>query len=108
MHLGRKTCEHHVYAVFSISDFGQKVHFHNLSSHISTLEKRATWETPLLVIHGSADLITSPAEARKFLDEVSSPVKVFKSYEGFLHVLLWDPEKALVFKDIVEWLGERL
>ncbi|KAF3793785.1 Caffeoylshikimate esterase [Nymphaea thermarum] len=63
---------------------------------------------PFLVLHGSADTLTDPDASRALYEEASSVDKTIKLYEGFLHDLLFEPEKDLIMKDIIDWLNSRL
>jgi alpha-beta hydrolase superfamily lysophospholipase len=61
---------------------------------------------PLLVTHGSADTLTSPAGSRRVADGAASTDITLKIYDGFYHELHNEPEKETVFADIVRWLKE--
>ncbi len=59
---------------------------------------------PLLVLHGSADQLTSPEGSRMLYERASSADKMLKVYEGLYHEILNEPEQALVMGDIAFWL----
>jgi acylglycerol lipase len=61
---------------------------------------------PLLVLHGSADTLTSPAGSRRIADSAASTDVTLKIYDGFYHELHNEPDKETVFADIVRWLKE--
>lgn len=63
---------------------------------------------PFLVLHGSTDTLTDPDASRALYEEALSVDKTIKLYEGFLHDLLFEPEKDLVMKDIIDWFTSRL
>jgi lysophospholipase len=70
--------------------------------------RRATeFVTPMLVLVGSADPIADPAAAREFQAAATSKDKAFKQYNGLLHEIFHEPERDLVFKDLLAWIGER-
>lgn len=61
---------------------------------------------PLLVMHGSADKITSPTTAQLLADKVSAKDLTVKIYDGYYHELHNEPDKETVFADILRWLKE--
>ena len=64
------------------------------------------FESPLLLLHGTADKII-PAEGSKTLDaNVRSNDKTLKLYDGLFHDLSHEPEKQTVLNDISGWLGK--
>jgi alpha-beta hydrolase superfamily lysophospholipase len=63
---------------------------------------------PLLVLHGSADELTSFDGSQRFYDNASSTDKTIKIYEGLYHEILNEPEKDLVVEDIANWLDRQL
>lgn len=65
-------------------------------------------QLPLLMIHGTADSITSPADSRRFFDNAASPDKTYLSYEGGYHESHNDIHYQQVVDDIAAWLVERL
>lgn len=62
---------------------------------------------PLLVMTGTADKLADPAGSQLIIDRVSSSDKTLKTYEGFYHEILNEPEKQVVLADLVEWIKER-
>ncbi|ERN11027.1 hypothetical protein AMTR_s00024p00066670 [Amborella trichopoda] len=63
---------------------------------------------PFFVLHGTADTVTDPEASRELYEEASSTVKSIKLYEGFLHDLLFEPERDEITKDIIDWMNSRL
>uniref|UniRef100_A0A7N0T5L5 Serine aminopeptidase S33 domain-containing protein n=1 Tax=Kalanchoe fedtschenkoi TaxID=63787 RepID=A0A7N0T5L5_KALFE len=63
---------------------------------------------PFLVLHGTADKVTDPLASQDLYDKASSAFKDIKLYEGFLHDLLFEPERDQVGQDIIDWMGKRL
>ncbi|EHA8587424.1 monoglyceride lipase [Cocos nucifera] len=63
---------------------------------------------PFLVLHGTADTVTDPEASQSLYNEASSTDKSIKLYEGFLHDLLFEPERDDIAKDIIDWLNSRL
>ncbi|KAL8153857.1 hypothetical protein V2J09_011617 [Rumex salicifolius] len=64
-------------------------------------------KVPILVLHGTADVITNPKASEELYMEASSTDKKIKLYEGLLHDLLFEPEREAIIHDIMEWLVER-
>ncbi|XP_010915408.1 uncharacterized protein [Elaeis guineensis] len=63
---------------------------------------------PFLVLHGTADRITDPLASQDLYNEASSVCKDIKLYEGFLHDLLFEPERDEIGTDIIDWMKKRL
>ncbi len=79
-----------------------------LLSAMHKIETRAhVFEAPVLLLHGTADKLTNPAGSRKLADRASSTDKTLKTYQGLVHDLLHEPEKAQVIADIADWLDMR-
>ncbi|OAY68938.1 Caffeoylshikimate esterase [Ananas comosus] len=64
--------------------------------------------TPFLILHGTADLVTDPEGSQKLYEEAASSDKSIKLYEGLLHDLLIEPEREIVMRDIIDWLNSRV
>ncbi|CAL5326869.1 unnamed protein product [Camellia sinensis] len=64
-------------------------------------------KVPFLVLHGTADTITDPEASKKLYEEASSTDKTIKLFEGFLHDLLFEPEREMIVKNIIDWLNIR-
>jgi acylglycerol lipase len=65
---------------------------------------------PLLLLHGTADLVTSPKGTEQFYERVNAKDKTLKLYEGYLHDLLQEPgqDKVMVGEYIVDWLNKHI
>ncbi|XP_072978034.1 uncharacterized protein [Typha angustifolia] len=63
---------------------------------------------PFLVLHGTADEVTDPGASQRLYEESPSIDKSIKLYEGYLHDLLFEPERDDIAKDITDWLCSRL
>ncbi|XP_022894702.1 uncharacterized protein LOC111409035 [Olea europaea var. sylvestris] len=77
-----------------------------LSAYLQKNLSRLT--VSFFVLHGTADSVTDPEASRKLYEEASSTDKTIKLYEGFLHDLLFEPEKEEIIKTIITWLNSRL
>lgn len=72
-------------------------------SGLWALENAEEFPLPLLLMHGSADRLTSADASREFAEKVGDKVKL-KIWDGFYHEIHNEPEQADVFKTIINWL----
>jgi acylglycerol lipase len=73
------------------------------------IEARAPELTvPLLVMHGSADVVNDPEGSRRLVERAGRVDKQLYVYDGLAHDLLHEPERARVVRDVGEWLKERV
>ncbi|KAL3650791.1 hypothetical protein CASFOL_007194 [Castilleja foliolosa] len=63
---------------------------------------------PFFVLHGTADRVTDPLASQDLYNEAPSKYKNIKLYEGFLHDLLFEPEREEIAQDIIDWMEKRL
>lgn len=63
---------------------------------------------PLLILHGSADAMTSPAGSRFLYDAVSSADKTLELYPELYHEIFNEPERQQVYADMLQWCDKRL
>lgn len=66
------------------------------------------YRLPVLILHGTKDLVTRPEGSQYFFDHAGSPDKTLKLYAGHVHDLLNDIDREKVMDDITEWLERRL
>ena len=59
---------------------------------------------PLLIMHGTGDVVTSPESSRELHDRAPSTDKTLKLYDGLYHDLPREPGKEQMFADIAQWL----
>jgi lysophospholipase len=82
--------------------------FTESSAAQETCLRRATeFVTPFLLLFGAADPIADPAAGREFFEHAASKDKQHKQYDGLLHELFHEPERDVVFRDVIGWLDER-
>lgn len=62
---------------------------------------------PVLLMHGTADAITSPEGSKSFSDNSGDNVTL-RLWDGFYHELHNEPEKDYVFSFISGWLGRNI
>jgi len=60
---------------------------------------------PLLLVHGTADSLTSPAATEEFAAKVPGECTL-KLWEGFYHETHNEPEKAAVLAFMIDWLQQ--
>jgi acylglycerol lipase len=63
--------------------------------------------TPMLIMHGSGDVLVSPRGSEWLYETVSSPDKLLRVYNGLHHEILNEPEREQVLGDIAAWLDAR-
>jgi acylglycerol lipase len=63
---------------------------------------------PFFVLHGTADKVTDPLASQDLYEEAASKLKNIKLYDGFLHDLLFEPEREEIAKDIITWMEKRV
>lgn len=71
-------------------------------------EKAPLFPLPLLLMHGTKDEIAYPSSSTLFADLAPKDKLTLKMWDGFKHELHTDPEKADVFKVMVDWLDKQL
>ena len=71
-------------------------------------EQASEISLPLLLLHGSADTLTSPSGSRFLYEKASSSDKTLKIYPGLYHEIFNEPERGDVFADIESWLDARI
>ena len=61
---------------------------------------------PLLLLHGGNDEIAYPSSSTAFAELAPKDKVTLKIWDGFKHELHTDPERAQVFKVMVDWLDQ--
>lgn len=77
-----------------------------ISSYLMRNIKSVT--VPFFVLHGTADRVTDPLASQDLYNEAASKFKDIKLYEGFLHDLLFEPERDEIGQDIIDWMERKL
>lgn len=70
--------------------------------------EQAKISLPLLILHGGADRIVEPSNARLLAERVGSEDTTVRLYDGLYHEVFNEPERHQVFNDIEQWLDARL
>jgi alpha-beta hydrolase superfamily lysophospholipase len=63
---------------------------------------------PLLVMHGSADLLVSPQALKDVVMGVASPDLTARLWPGLWHEIFNEPQRARVLGVLCEWIAERI
>ncbi len=71
-------------------------------------EKAKEIHLPLLLLHGSEDVLTSPKGSELLNNTVSSKDKELHIYPGLYHEIFNEPEHPQIFEQVQKWLDERL
>lgn len=73
-------------------------------------ERAKEFPFPLLIMHGAADKLTYPSGSEDFARLASENNKdvTLKLWDGLYHEIHNEPEKAEVFRMMIEWLEKRL
>jgi len=63
---------------------------------------------PMLVLHGGADVMTSPEGSRFLYDHIRSSDKTLQVYPGLYHEIFNEPERAEVLARVLDWCDNHL
>lgn len=77
-----------------------------ITAYLQRNIKRIT--VPFFVLHGTADRVTDPFASQDLYQLAASKHKNLKLYDGYLHDLLFEPEKEEIIQDILSWMEDRL
>jgi alpha-beta hydrolase superfamily lysophospholipase len=62
---------------------------------------------PILLLHGTDDVIADPSTSRYVHDTIGSPSRTFKLYEGLWHQVFNEPQRESVYADVKTWLNSQ-
>jgi alpha-beta hydrolase superfamily lysophospholipase len=62
---------------------------------------------PMLVLHGEDDRLCRASGSRRFFEALSAPGSDLRIYPGLRHEIFNEPEREVVFADLLEWLRKR-
>jgi alpha-beta hydrolase superfamily lysophospholipase len=71
-------------------------------------QRAASLAAPLLVVHGSEDLLIPEIGSHQLVDAVGSSDVELKVYPGLYHEVFNEPEQEQVLDDVVSWINTRL
>ena len=60
---------------------------------------------PLKIVHGEADVMTSPQASKAFIEKLGSEVAEYQGYPGLYHEIFNEPERAQVLEDVLSFIG---
>ncbi len=63
---------------------------------------------PILIMHGSADVMTAPEGSKLLHQSVNSSDKALKLYEGLFHEIFNEPEAQDIYAEITDWMTKRI
>lgn len=79
-----------------------------LVEQMTVLQRRAPeLRLPLLVQHGTGDVICNPAGSRELVASAGSADLTTHWYDGLWHEIYHEPDRALPLADLREWLDAR-
>lgn len=70
-------------------------------------ENAAQITLPMLLLHGANDSLATPEGSRFLFDHISSEDKTLKIYPDLYHEIFNEPEREMVFADVVAWCDAR-
>jgi acylglycerol lipase len=68
-------------------------------------ERARELRLPLLLMHGSEDVLTDPAGSRLLASTCGSPDQTVRWYDGLWHEIFHEPERDRPLTDLREWLA---
>jgi len=78
-----------------------------LAAAADTRERAASFRVPLLIMHGTADTLTSPAGSLEFYERAAVADKTYRPYEGACHNLFVETNREEIYDDIAAWIHAR-
>jgi alpha-beta hydrolase superfamily lysophospholipase len=63
---------------------------------------------PLLIMHGTHDVVTDPRGSRLLYTRAGAADKTLHLYEGLLHEIFNEPERDRIVADLLAWLNARV
>lgn len=74
---------------------------------LSALTRGAELTIPMLLMHGSADKLTSAKASQEFAKSATEKVTL-RIWDGYYHEIHNEPEKAEVIQTMIDWLDKHL
>lgn len=65
-------------------------------------ENTKRFEMPILLVHGTGDVVTSHIDSRAFFDAIPAKDKTYKEYPGSYHEIHNDLDREAVIRDCKE------
>lgn len=70
-------------------------------------ENTSRFTAPLLLVHGSGDVVTSHLASKRFIDAIPSKDKTYEEYDGAYHEIHNDLGRDKVIQDCIQWILAR-
>jgi alpha-beta hydrolase superfamily lysophospholipase len=79
-----------------------------LTGHIDKMNEFATqFRSPILVLHGGKDYFNNDSDIRGFVARIPASVsKTYRNYPDAYHLLMYDAEREVIFRDIESWVSQ--
>ncbi len=71
-------------------------------------ENMEAFRLPVLLLHGTGDVVTCPQASLAMYERAASDDKTLKLYPGLYHELFSEPEREQVIGDLLAWLEKRI
>jgi alpha-beta hydrolase superfamily lysophospholipase len=78
-----------------------------LKAIAETRSRAAGFRVPLLILHGTADTLTSPSGSAEFFERAGVADKTYRRYEGAYHNLFVETNREEIYDDIAAWIDAR-
>ena len=66
----------------------------------------AGFQSPVLVLHGGLDYFNNDSDVRGFVARIPEATpKTYRNYPKAYHLLMYDEQKAVIFRDIERWVN---
>ena len=82
--------------------------FGSYEAGLWALEHASELAYPLLIMHGTADSITSHESSEEFAKKIEGGDITWKSWEGLRHEIHNEPEKSEVIDTMITWVEDRI
>jgi len=79
-----------------------------LKAVADTRAREGEFSVPLLVLHGTADTLTSPAASAEFVERAGVGDKLHRRYEGAYHNLFVETNREEIYDDMAAWMNARV
>jgi len=78
-----------------------------LAAIADTRQRASAFRVPLLILHGTADTLTSPRSSAEFFERAGVADKTYRRYEGAFHNLFVETNREEIYDDIAAWITAR-
>ena len=79
-----------------------------LEAIADTRQRASSFGVPLLILHGTADTLTSPAGSLEFFERAGVADKTYRRYDGAYHNLFVETNREEIYDDIAAWINARV